>query len=488
MSAPTTNARPFAVAGPRAWTGLASGRAVLILVAGLWALNVALQFPGLMDNDSTNQYAEAMSGRYTDWHPPVMAWLWSLLRHVAEGPGPLFVLHLLAWWTGLGLLADAARRAGRTRVALLIVLVGVFPPFVLLNANVIKDVGMVASWVAAVGLIYWHRSQDRRIPVAWAVVIGLLLAYGALVRTNAVFGLGPLLVYALAPVGWLRNVRLMVAAVVVALAAIPLSQHANRLLFHPVESDAVSSLFLFDLIGIAAQEKAPEIAQPRANLTLQDLKTCYTPYWWDSFSPWGTCASRVNRPDKGSATVGEGIARQWLTAIREHPLAYAAHRLKHFNSEIYFAVPLTHQRFAPEYRGDNPSARPFQVFTPRQVQFDLVRRNPAVWPVTWIVWAAVLLLFLARHAPTPPVVFARVLLVSGLGYSGAYLLIGVATDVRYHYWTILGAMIATLLVWPEIRRGLSERSHALFGGLAALGVVVLIGLATRVLDFQAWVT
>jgi hypothetical protein len=151
-------------------------------------------------------------------------------------------------------------------------------------------------------------------------------------------------------------------------------------------------------------------------------------------------------------------------------------------------VPLTHQRFAPEYRGDNPGVRPFQVFTPRQVQFDLVRRNPAVWPVTWIVWAAVLLLFLARHAPTPPVVFARVLLVSGLGYSGAYLLIGVATDVRYHYWTILAAMIATLLVWPEIRRGVSERSHALFGGLAALGVVVLIGLATRVLDFQAWVT
>ena len=29
-------------------------------------------------------------------------------------------------------------------------------------------------------------------PLAWAVVAGILLAYGALVRTNAVFGLGPL--------------------------------------------------------------------------------------------------------------------------------------------------------------------------------------------------------------------------------------------------------------------------------------------------------
>jgi hypothetical protein len=487
MTAPTTNARPFAGAGPRAWTELASGRMVLILVAGLCALNVALSYPGLMSNDANNQYAEALSGHYSDWHPPVMAWLWSWLRYVAEGPAPLFVLHLLAYWAGLGLIADAARRAGHARIALWIVVVGVFPPFVLLNANVIKDVGMVAAWIAAVGLIYWHRSQDRRMPLAWAFVTGLLLAYGALVRSNAVFGLGPLLLYALAPASWMRNVRLMVAAVVVALVAIPLSQQVNRHLFHAAERDAVNSLFLFDLIGIAAQEKDPAIAQPRAHLTQQDLKTCYTPYWWDSFSPWGRCASRVNRPDSEHATLGEGIARQWLTTIREHPLAYAAHRLKHFNSEIYFAVPLTHQRLAPEYRGDLPDSKSFQVFTPRQVQFDLVKRNPAVWPVTWLVWGAVLLLFLAKHLPTAPVVFARVVLVSALAYSCAYLVIGVATDFRYHYWSILVTMISTLLVWPELRRGWKERSRALVGGLALLGVVVLAGLATRLLDFQAWV-
>jgi hypothetical protein len=279
----------------------------------------------------------------------------------------------------------------------------------------------------------------------------------------------------------------MIAAVVVALVAIPLSQQANRLLFHPIERDAVNSLFLFDLIGIAAQEKAPEIAQPRARLTQQDLKTCYTPYWWDSFSPWGPCASRINRPDNDHATVGEGIARQWLNAIGEHPLAYAAHRLKHFNSEIYFAVPLTHQRLAPEYRGDDPNYKSFQVFTPRQVQFDLVKRNPAVWPVTWLVWGAVLLLFLAKHPPTAPVVFARVVVVSALAYSCAYLVIGVATDFRYHYWSILVTMISTLLVWPEIRRGFRERSPALVAGVAVVGIVVVIGLATRLLDFQAWV-
>jgi hypothetical protein len=34
---------------------------------------------------------------------------------------------------------------------------------------------------------------------------------------------------------------------------------------------------------------------------------------------------------------------------------------------------------------------------------------------------------------------------------------------------------------------LRERSPALVAGVAVLGIVVLIGLATRLLDFQAWV-
>jgi hypothetical protein len=48
------------------------------------------------------------------------------------------------------------------------------------------------------------------------------MAYGTLVRTNAVFAVAHLPVYALAhPTGSLRSVRLITAAVVVAVLAIP---------------------------------------------------------------------------------------------------------------------------------------------------------------------------------------------------------------------------------------------------------------------------
>ena len=56
-----------------------------------------------------------------------------------------------------------------------------------------------------------------------------------------------LLLFAFAPASWLRNARLMVAAVVVAVVALPAGQVANKVLFQPQAQYATQSLFLFDL-------------------------------------------------------------------------------------------------------------------------------------------------------------------------------------------------------------------------------------------------
>jgi hypothetical protein len=469
--------------GRPAWTATRGGLLPL-LVGALFVANVVLHFPGTMSNDSINQYAEAVSGRYTDWHPPVMAWLWSVLRLVGDGPAPFLLLHLALYWAGFGLIADGTRRAGHPRMALLIALAGAFPPFLYLNANVVKDVGMVSFWLAGVGLMFWFRAQDRRIPLAVGVLVAALVLYGTLVRSNAVFALGPLLMYALAPARWLRSTRLTVGAVLIAVLAIPAAQQLNRLLFHPQGRDPVHSLFLFDLMGIAAHENDPRLVEPRATFSASDLKACYTPYWWDTLSPWGRCASRVHRPDTDHATVGEGLPMQWGKTIIAHPAAYAVHRLKHFNSAVLFAVPPKHIRLTPEYRTDDPAFPPMEIVTERDIKFDLLRKNPFVWPVTWLVWGAFLLAFLARRPDANPVLLARVLIVSALGYSLAYLVVGVATDMRYHYWMLIAMLVATLLAMPQIAQGLRERSAPLLAGFAAVGLVVAVGVATRLLDFQ----
>lgn len=468
----------------RRWA--ANGRALLLLVVVLFLLNLAAHFPGVMDNDSKNQYAEAISGHYTDWHPPVMAWLWSLLRRMADGPAPFLLLHLAVYWLGWGLLADGTRRGGYPRTALLMALAGAFPPFLYINSHVVKDVGMAAAWLAATGLVFWFRVQGRRIPIVIGVVIAALIAYGTLVRGNALFGLGPLLLYAAAPAGWLRSGRLTVATLVVAVLAIPATQAINRVLFQAQSRDAAHSLFVFDLAGIAAHEHDPSLLEPRATLTPKELATCYTPYWWDSFSPWGPCGALVHRPDTDHATIGEGLPAQWARTMVSHPFAYAIHRLRHFNSSLLFAVPLKHIRLTPEYRTDNPAFPPMEVFSARDIRLDLLRKNPFMWPVTWVAWGAVLLAWAGRERPAPAILLARVLAVSALGYSGAYLVIGVATDFRYHYWSEIAVAAATVAVLPQLVQAWRERSRILLGGLALVGLMVAIGVAARLLDFQAW--
>ncbi len=460
---------------------------LMALIAVLFAFNLLLHFPGKMNSDSNNQYAEAIARSYSDWHPPVMAWLWSGLRFFADGPAPFLTLHLIAYWCGFGLMADGLRRMGHRKTAFLIALSGAFPAFLYVNAFITKDVGMVAAWLSAVGLLFWFRAQGRRIPVFAGVLIAVLLAYGTLVRSNAVFALGPLLVYALAPPAWLRNVRLMLAACLVAVLAVPVSQVANRVLFDAAPRNAVQSLFLFDLMGIAVAEKDPALIAPRANIAMSDLKTCYSPYWWDTLSPWGRCGSRIYRPDPTFVAWGEGLSSQWVKTIAAHPGAYAIHRLKHFNSSLLFVVPLKHIRLIPEYQTNDPNFQAMEVFTERDIKLDLFRKSPLLTPATWLAWGLVLLVFVARHDYSSRIGLARVLIISALGYSSAYLLIGVATDMRYHYWSMIGILLATLLLLPQIGAGLRGRSMGLITGLAAVAVVVAIGTWSRVTDFQAFV-
>lgn len=476
-------ARP--AAGAARGSSQFAGRLIAALVLALFTVNVALHFPGVMNNDSMGQYRQAVSGHYGDWHPPVMAWLWSWLRLVGDGPAPFLVLHLALYWLGFGLVADAVRRSGHPVLALAVTLAGAFPPFLHVNAQVVKDVGMATSWLAAIGILYWYRSGLRRMPIAVGVAVAALLVYGAMVRTNAIFGLGPLLLFAFAPASWLRNARLMVAAVVVAVVALPAGQVANKVLFQPQAQHATQSLFLFDLMGIAVHAGDPSVLEPRATMAKEDLLACYSPYWWDSLSPWGRCAAKVNRPqDVEMPTLPDGLVAQWARTIAQHPLAYAEHRLKHFNSALLFAVPLKHVRLVPENRTGDPAHKPLEVITESDVRLDLVRKNPAVWPVTWLAWAACLLVLLRNETPNTHVLLARVLAVSALGYSGAYLLIGVATDMRYHYWSMLAVMLGSVAVWPTLLRQFRMRRVPLLASAGVVTGLVAVGIAARLLDFK----
>ncbi|MBS0219204.1 MAG: hypothetical protein JSR91_00530 [Proteobacteria bacterium] len=463
----TTASRRFTV--PYASPGLLWAGAT-----ALFAVNVALHYPGRFNNDAIGQYQQALSGQFTDWHPPIMAYLWSLLLPIWNGPQPIFLLQLVLHWLGFALVADGLRRAERPTAAWLMLAAGAFPVFVEINAELLKDVGMASAWIAASGLLFWYRVQDRKPP--WLVVVAavILILYGMLIRANAVFGFGVLLVYACFYRPSMSTMRLIMTACVLAVIAIPVSNVFNRQVLGARPTEPLDSLLLFDLVGIA-RHSADTVVLPLDGLSAQEIRKCYRPYMWDTLAAWGNCPQILERFKAQVATTGQNPVLLWLDAIAQHPWAYIEHRLKHFNSELNFLVPSKQSRFVPLFAQSDSS--------PEVVRDDYFRKSALTWPVTWIVAGLCAIALLWRARATVSVGFARVLLVSGLVYSAAYAVVGVAAAVRYYYWPIMAVLVGLIVAWPEIAAIIRRRPATGWICMAALVAVVAAGLATRIADY-----
>ena len=252
----------------------------ILLAAGLVLAAVLVFWPGIATYDSVVQYAQPLSGRYDDWHPPVMARLWSLTLHWISGAGPLLALQMAGYGLGLGLIAGRMRRLGRPRAALAVMLIGLWPPFLGWQAVVLKDAQMLGALLAAVGLIVAAPGRpstwQRRVAIGAAAV---LLIYALLVRANAVFAVAPL-VAMLVPLRSARS-RILLGVGLVA-ATLALSPAINHRLLGATQSRVTATQPLYDLAGIAVRV-GPQAAIGFTPAETRGLiaRRCVRPFFWD---------------------------------------------------------------------------------------------------------------------------------------------------------------------------------------------------------------
>jgi hypothetical protein len=401
--------------------------------------------------------------------------------------GSLLALHQFLHWLGIGLIADAYHRIGRRREAWLVIAAGGFPLFVFYDRIVVKDVGMASALVAATGLIVWFVVQKKRMPL-WAIVLaGLCLLYGALIRTNAVFAIGPLLLLYVAAGRQLSIAKIVAWSILTSVVAVPLSNVINHRLIGARPAYPVQSLQIFDLMGIAVYSGDNRVMGGNPP-EMSEIRSCFTSYWWDPVSPWGSCRGlrlalgyTLDVDTTDSATVSN-TAQRWRAAILAHPVAYLAHRARYFNSSIHFIVPALQFRYSKSTELPPYGTR---MITQRDIYLDYLKSNFLCWPVVWIYMgvAALALLGLSAGAPVT-LCIARLLIISGLLFSGAYLLVGVATDLRYYYWSIMATLLGVILGSREIVIVIRARSWLANVASAGLLLIIVAGLAARIADVQ----
>ena len=457
----------------------------IVLAAALCALQLVASWPGELIADSREQLHQAMTRNYTDWHPPVMALVWSWLLRLSGRPASLLVLHQLLHWLGFGLIADGCLRANMRREAWLILLAGAFPLFVFYDRIVLKDVGMASALVAGAGISIWFVVQHKAVPL-WALLLSALcITYGALIRTNAVFAIAPILMlYGVR--GRVFSYGTIIAwSLIATLLALPLSNWVNHKLIGARAQYPVQSLQIFDLMGIAVHAEDPAVwgAQPP---TMQEIRDCYTAYWWDPVSPWGVCPSlrrQIGYSTNIDSTQPQVVAetsRLWRAAILRHPVAYLVHRVEHFNASVYFFVPAYDFRYSK-----SAELVPFgsRSVSQRDIALDYLRVNFLCWPVFWLGLGvcALAMLGIAREGPVE-VAIARLLISSGLMFSAAYFLVGVATDVRYHYWTAMSILLGVILASRELMSRIRGRKLSARFAVIGLALIVLLGYLARIAD------
>jgi 4-amino-4-deoxy-L-arabinose transferase-like glycosyltransferase len=470
-------AKPSSNSAPWAWPILLA--AIVFVAQALWTS------PGELVADSREQLRQALSGQYSDWHPPVMALVWSWLIKLGATSGGLLVLHQFLHWLGIALIADGCRRSDRRREAWLVLAAGVFPVFVYYDRVVVKDVGMASAFVAATGIAAWFLLQDKRVPL-WAMLLsGLALAYGLLIRTNAVFALGPMLLLYLPAARGPALPKILAGSVLAALLAIPLSNWINHKAIGARPEYPVQSLQLFDLMGIAVHSGDNRVMGQNPP-SLAVIRACYTPYWWDPVSPWGSCPTLRQELgytlslDSTDPAIVAATAAQWRRAIVGHPIAYLAHRLEFFNSSLYFVVPSFSFRYS---KAADLAPYGTRQVEQREIYLDYLKNNFLWWPVVWLYLGlcALACLEMVRDASVTAYM-GRLLITSGLLFAGAYLIVGVATESRYYYWSVMAILLGIILALGNLAAVM--RTHRRLSRYMAAGLllVIALGLTARIAD------
>jgi len=421
-----------------------------------FALLLALNWPGQMSYDSVVQLADARSGQYDSWHPPVMAWLLGLGDHLLPGPG-LFLLFVAGLLLGAWLLLLRSGRPGWGSVVIL-GLVFATPQFLLYQGTIWKDVLFANAAIAGFALLATAASrwQAPRLRLSLLALSALLLSLAALARQNG-FILLPIAALCLgliaarfqsARTGWLYGAGLLAASLIVMmLANIALGLRGDH---GQGASDQLRLAQTYDLVGAARRDPTVRLTvleerAPKLNAAIrEDGVALYSPHLVDTLEGSSRLTDAIYHAPPGA------VFAQWRQLVFEHPGLYLRERLPVFRwvlapPDLLVCHPdVVGVDGPPEEMkslGLQPHIRPQDRF----LYFYVANffHTPVLSHLFYGALAILFLVLLAlRGAPADLAVAG--LQLAALLFALSFFFVSIACDYRYMYFLDLAAMTGAL--------------------------------------------
>lgn len=404
-------------------------------------------YPGIVSSDAIDQYQQGSRFIFTDWHPPVMSFIWSITDKIIPGPFGMLLLECLMYWGSL-LLLSLSIPAKHKYLSLSVIIVG-FMPFALGTlSHILKDVFHAVTWMLAVGLVVMaNRNETGKKKIV--IFAGMILITGSMFRFNAIFGLIPLswlLVADNKPWAWRK---LAFAFILFPLCAILLTSVFNYKILNASKSKAFQSLIVFDIGGMSHFSDANYFKEEWSDEEDRKIRNeCYDSRSWNSYA-WGSCGF-VLKNLVASGTWDDGsLMGKWLEAIYHHPTAYLQHRYENFKNLLLEPGGILEDRTASNSLGFE--YKKTEAFAALQDITNFLRDTPLFKPGFWLIVSLAFSLYglISCKGEWKNLIIA--LNTSSFLYLLAYLFVGVASDFRYAYWSIMATSVSVPFILLSIK-------------------------------------
>ena len=425
----------------RAWPWL------LALAGGVFDLTA--YWPGQMSFDSAYAWWQARGGETSTLVPAVFVLAWRACRLLLDGPGLLFALHLVLFWSGLALLVRALE-CSATRAAAIMLAAAFAPVVLILRGHVWTDVGLLAALCFATGALARAHADARR---RWLLPALLALLYAGLLRHNALPAILPLLGWS-AWLAWRGRARAM-PVVLTTLAALGAIVGIGRALDAQTDLRVPvwPSLAQFDLAAISVASDRMWLPDFMRGPTLDVADLA------QAFRPWSNTPMLANTrgglrdpfmPPMSPAQLAT-LRSAWFEAIAQEPRAWLMHRWR-----LSRALFGTHARDWPHelvfvdaqtgYRDNPPIARnegALHRALMRSAHALVATPLLAAWP--YLVPGLLAAPFAWRRRREPAGRVGMLVLASAWLYALPLPLIAPAAELRYLGWPCLASMLACAL-------------------------------------------
>lgn len=423
---------------------------------------IALFYPGIMTNDSLASLEQARTYNFTNWHPPIMAIIWSGLLRAIPGSLGMLVAQAILYSFAMCKFAAVAFPSLRKYAAKWVISAcfTLFPPAMALTGFIWKDTWTSALLVLAAAYMIQLARERKNAKYHYAIIL-ICCATAIAFRHNAVAAAPGLLAgAAFVSVDRLRPIpRLLIASaaglVVSAVLFVAVSAVYRQI---SVQSHPVTPTLIFDIAGTIVhadnEEEATAYAlehspfvKARPSTFVSRIEDSYDPRTANPVIRTDDSSPFVNPPGGQEDLPYKDIANMWWSLVTNYPSAYLRHRAAVFScliqlcsdrSWIFHSYVLNEDYMFPSRDGKHSLQHKI-----RQVLFNpstYLLYAPWIWLLVCIVGGGIALFKLETTLSI--VLFIS---LSAIGMGASLFFAAPIEAYRYAHWIVIGGWMIFLL-------------------------------------------